>query len=50
MDGLFLKVESDETGELKRYIEEQDVELEWMISELKRNATYLHRLYLDCVY
>lgn len=44
------RLESDETGELKRNLEEQDVELECMISEFKGNATFLHRLYLDCVY
>lgn len=50
MDGLFLKVDSDETGELKRNLEEQDVELECLISKFKRNATFLRRLYVDCVY
>ena len=50
MAGLFSKVGSDEAGRLKQNLEKQDVELECMLSEFKRNVTFLSRLYLNCVH
>lgn len=38
------RLESDETGALKRNLEEQDVELECMISELKE----MRHFSVDC--